>query len=203
MTVTNCIVITRWSRADLHTVSCLYMPAMSPWGNLCADMQHQAIKCITHNHRSTACYCVVCKCYYHSCVDRPLSLDLLTRMLYPVIDVQHAQYPILATALGLNPGCAVQAEAARETLLRGPLAFPQERLLSYFWNLLKSEGDNDEGSSWNEAAAFQQQSAEVFMLLRSLVSLRLLTQVQTQCTVCSRAVRQCRCGNMRSLTVCG
>ena len=79
----------------------------------------------------------------------------------------------------LGPPLNVQADAAREALLRGPLAFPQERLLSYFWNLLRAEGDHDDDAtgSWGEAAAFQQQSAEVFMLLRSLVSLRLLTQV--------------------------
>ena len=78
----------------------------------------------------------------------------------------------------------IQAEGAREALLRGPLAFPQERLLSYFWNILKNEGVNvDEAGSWSEASAFQQQSAEVFMLLRSLVSLRLLTQVPTMCLV--------------------
>lgn len=73
----------------------------------------------------------------------------------------------------------VQADAAREALLRGPTPFPQERLLSYFWNLLRAEGeaDDEQAGSHSEAASFQQQSAEVFMLLRSLVSLRLLTQV--------------------------
>ncbi|KAL3154180.1 hypothetical protein ABBQ32_013697 [Trebouxia sp. C0010 RCD-2024] len=68
-----------------------------------------------------------------------------------------------------------QAEGAKEAQLRGPIPFPQERLLSYFWNLLRSEG-NDGASDQNEGAARQQQSAEVFMLLRSLVSLRLLSQ---------------------------
>ena len=62
--------------------------------------------------------------------------------------------------------------------LRGPITFPQERLLSYFWNLLKNEGADDEAAAWDERAAQQQQSAEVFMLLRSLVSLRLLSQAR-------------------------
>lgn len=72
----------------------------------------------------------------------------------------------------------MQAEGAREAQLRGPLPFPQERLLSYFWNLLKSEGDEGGAVNQNEGAAQQQQSAEVFMLLRSLVSLRLLSQAR-------------------------
>ncbi|DBB06530.1 TPA: hypothetical protein ACH3X1_012075 [Trebouxia sp. C0004] len=71
-----------------------------------------------------------------------------------------------------------QAEGAKEAQLRGPITFPQERLLSYFWNLLKSEGADDEAAAWDEGAAHQQQSAEVFMLLRSLVSLRLLSQAR-------------------------
>lgn len=70
-----------------------------------------------------------------------------------------------------------QAEFAREAQLRGPITFPQERLLSYFWNLLKAEAADREAAPWHERAAQQQQSAEVFMLLRSLVSLRLLSQV--------------------------
>ncbi|KAL3139926.1 hypothetical protein ABBQ38_004216 [Trebouxia sp. C0009 RCD-2024] len=69
-----------------------------------------------------------------------------------------------------------QAEGAKEAQLRGPIPFPQERLLSYFWNLLRSEGNDGCASDQNEGAARQQQSAEVFMLLRSLVSLRLLSQ---------------------------
>ena len=72
----------------------------------------------------------------------------------------------------------MQAEGVREAQLRGPLPFPQERLLSYFWNLLKSEGDDGGAFNQNEGAAQQQQSAEVFMLLRSLVSLRLLSQAR-------------------------
>ncbi|KAL0055795.1 hypothetical protein WJX82_004387 [Trebouxia sp. C0006] len=69
-----------------------------------------------------------------------------------------------------------QAEGAKEAQLQGPITFPQERLLSYFWNLLKNEGADDHAAAWDERAAQQQQSAEVFMLLRSLVSLRLLSQ---------------------------
>ena len=69
-----------------------------------------------------------------------------------------------------------QAESAKEAQLQGPITFPQERLLSYFWNLLRTEGTDDEESAWDERLAQQQQSAEVFMLLRSLVSLRLLSQ---------------------------
>lgn len=72
----------------------------------------------------------------------------------------------------------VQAEGVREAQLRGPLPFPQERLLSYFWNLLKSEGGDGGAFNQNDGAAQQQQSAEVFMLLRSLVSLRLLSQAR-------------------------
>lgn len=69
-----------------------------------------------------------------------------------------------------------QAEGAKDAQLKGPITFPQERLLSYFWNLLKSEAADDATAAWDERAAQQQQSAEVFMLLRSLVSLRLLSQ---------------------------
>lgn len=69
-----------------------------------------------------------------------------------------------------------QAEGAKDAQLKGPITFPQERLLSYFWNLLKSEAADDTTAAWDERAAQQQQSAEVFMLLRSLVSLRLLSQ---------------------------
>ncbi|DBA99742.1 TPA: hypothetical protein ACH3X3_012293 [Trebouxia sp. C0006] len=71
-----------------------------------------------------------------------------------------------------------QAEGAKEAQLQGPITFPQERLLSYFWNLLKNEGADDHAAAWDERAAQQQQSAEVFMLLRSLVSLRLLSQAR-------------------------
>ena len=78
----------------------------------------------------------------------------------------------------------MQAEAAKEIQLKGPTTFPQERLLSYFWNLLKSEGNDDVASSQNERAAQQQQSAEVFMLLRSLVSLRLLSQARISVLPC-------------------
>ena len=74
--------------------------------------------------------------------------------------------------------CPVQAEHAREAQLKGPNAFPQERLLSYFWNLLRIEAADDEAAACDERAAHQQQSAEVIMLLRSLVSLRLLSQVR-------------------------
>ena len=71
-----------------------------------------------------------------------------------------------------------EAEGAKEAQLQGPITFPQERLLSYFWNLLKNEGADDQAAAWDERAAQQQQSAEVFMLLRSLVSLRLLSQAR-------------------------
>lgn len=80
--------------------------------------------------------------------------------------------------------CFVQADSVKEAQLRGPIAFPQERLLSYFWNLLKSEAADEEAATWDERAAQQQQSAEVFMLLRSLVSLGLLSQV-LPCTLSS------------------
>ena len=78
---------------------------------------------------------------------------------------------------GVDLFVCVQAEVAREARLSGPITFPQERLLSYFWNLLKAEAADREAAPWHERAAQQQQSAEVFMLLRSLVSLRLLSQV--------------------------
>ena len=57
---------------------------------------------------------------------------------------------------------------------RGPTTFPLERLLSNFWNILSNEADPDVDPA---VLARQQQSAEVFMLLRSLISLRLLSQV--------------------------
>ena len=74
--------------------------------------------------------------------------------------------------------CPTQAEHAKDAQLKGPNAFPQERLLSYFWNLLRSEAADDEAAACDERAVHQQQSAEVFLLLRSLVSLRLLSQVR-------------------------
>ncbi|KAA6423708.1 MAG: origin recognition complex subunit 5 [Trebouxia sp. A1-2] len=76
-----------------------------------------------------------------------------------------------------------QAEGAKEAQLRGPITFPQERLLSYFWNLLKSEGADDEAAAWDERAAQQQQSAEVFMLLRSLASGDMLDDGKYQCNI--------------------
>ena len=78
----------------------------------------------------------------------------------------------------------MKAEVAKETQLKGPITFPQERLLSYFWNLLRSEANDGEVSSQGERAAHQQQSAEVFMLLRSLVSLRLLSQARMPYVLC-------------------
>ena len=78
----------------------------------------------------------------------------------------------------------MQAEGAREAQLKGPIPFPQERLLSYFWNLLRSEGNDGGAFNQNEGAAQQQQSAEVFMLLRSLVSLRLLSQARMTVPLC-------------------
>lgn len=87
-------------------------------------------------------------------------------------------YSLSGSAQYLENLAELQAEGAKEAQLRGPIPFPQERLLSYFWNLLRSEGNDGCASDQNEGAARQQQSAEVFMLLRSLVSLRLLSQAR-------------------------
>lgn len=102
-------------------------------------------------------------------------------MLFSALHHPHHDKGWISSRYGLTimyGDAAVQAEVAKETQLKGPITFPQERLLSYFWNLLKSEGNDDVASSQNERAAQQQQSAEVFMLLRSLVSLRLLSQAR-------------------------
>ena len=70
----------------------------------------------------------------------------------------------------------LQVELARDMHARGPTTFPLERLLSNFWNILSNEADPEVDSA---VLARQQQSAEVFMLLRSLISLRLLSQVSS------------------------
>ena len=63
--------------------------------------------------------------------------------------------------------------------LRGPHPFPLARLLAICWALL----DADSAASEEEAPAVDargRQSAEVFMQIRNLVSLRLLNQVWLQ-----------------------
>ncbi|KAK9837270.1 hypothetical protein WJX81_002658 [Elliptochloris bilobata] len=63
-----------------------------------------------------------------------------------------------------------QAEAAKEARLRGPQAFPLERLLAVYWPLLRTHLDVP-------PPAAAEQSAEVLMQLTTLVSLRLLSRV--------------------------
>ena len=63
-----------------------------------------------------------------------------------------------------------QAEAAKEARLRGPQAFPLERLLAVYWALLRAHVDAPQ-----PAAA--EQSAELHMQLATMVELRLLSRV--------------------------
>lgn len=70
-----------------------------------------------------------------------------------------------------HPRRSAQAEAAAEARLRGPHAFPLERLLAVHCALLRSLLDAPQ-------PAEAEQSAELLMQLATLVSLRLLSRVR-------------------------
>lgn len=83
--------------------------------------------------------------------------------------MQHQQLLMsLHRRAGLS--CLAQAEAAKEARLRGPQAFPLERLLAVYWALLRGHVDAPQ-----PAAA--EQSAELHMQLATMVELRLLSRV--------------------------
>ena len=87
--------------------------------------------------------------------------------------------------LASRRGGVAQAETARQARLRGPQAFPLERLLAVYWALLRAHTDAP-------PPAAAEQSAEVLMQLATLASLRLLSrarfsQAQHACLVS----RQC------------
>lgn len=59
---------------------------------------------------------------------------------------------------------------ANEAALHGPHAFPLERLLSIFWQLMRAEADV-------QLNAMGEQAADIFSQIASLTCLRLLIQV--------------------------
>ncbi|CAK0734650.1 hypothetical protein CVIRNUC_000462 [Coccomyxa viridis] len=66
-----------------------------------------------------------------------------------------------------------QAEAAAEAKLRGPHAFPLERMLATFWELRSAQDEEPAGAAEQRDA----QSGDLFMEISSLVSMRFLSQV--------------------------
>ena len=67
----------------------------------------------------------------------------------------------------------LQAEAAAEAKLRGPHAFPLERMLATFWELRSAQDEEPAGVAEQQDA----QSGDLFMEISSLVSMRFLSQV--------------------------
>ncbi|KAK9916502.1 hypothetical protein WJX75_003462 [Coccomyxa subellipsoidea] len=67
-----------------------------------------------------------------------------------------------------------QAESAAEAKLRGPHTFPLERLMATYWELRYAQGDTCPNSEEHQDA----QSADVFLQISSLVSLRFLSQAE-------------------------
>lgn len=68
----------------------------------------------------------------------------------------------------------MQAEAAAEAKLRGPHAFPLERMLATFWELRSAQDEEPAGAAEQRDA----QSGDLFMEISSLVSMRFLSQVR-------------------------
>ena len=68
----------------------------------------------------------------------------------------------------------MQAEAAAEAKLRGPHAFPLERMLATFWELRNAQDEEPAGAAEQRDA----QSGDLFMEISSLVSMRFLSQVR-------------------------
>ena len=69
----------------------------------------------------------------------------------------------------------MQAEAAAEAKLKGPHAFPLERLLGIFWELHAATGE----AALDSAERRDLQSADVLLQISSLVSLRFLSQASS------------------------
>ncbi|EIE26725.1 hypothetical protein COCSUDRAFT_59242 [Coccomyxa subellipsoidea C-169] len=67
-----------------------------------------------------------------------------------------------------------QAESAAEAKLRGPHSFPLERLMATYWELRYAQGDTCPNAEEHRDA----QSADVFLQISSLVSLRFLSQAE-------------------------
>ena len=63
--------------------------------------------------------------------------------------------------------------------MKGPHAFPLERLLGIFWELHAATGDE----APDEAERRDLQSADVLMQISSLVSLRFLSQASSCCSL--------------------
>ena len=79
-----------------------------------------------------------------------------------------------------GPCCFImQAEAAAEAKLRGPHAFPLERLLATFWELRSAQDEEPPGTAEQRDA----HSGDLFMEISSLVSMRFLSQVS--CAFCA------------------
>ena len=83
----------------------------------------------------------------------------------------------------------LQAEAAAEAKLRGPHAFPLERMLATFWELRSAQDEVPAGAAEQQDA----QSGDLFMEISSLVSMRFLSQVsalamQSDGLPCSRGL---------------
>lgn len=82
---------------------------------------------------------------------------------------------------------------ANEAALHGPHAFPLERLLSIFWQLMRAEADV-------QLNAMGEQAADIFSQIASLTCLRLLIQVLClgspgqQCTATFLTQCLCVCG---------
>ena len=72
--------------------------------------------------------------------------------------------------------CSIKAEAAAEAKLRGPHTFPLERLMATYWELLYAQGEH-QGVCPNAQEHWDALSADVFLQISSLVSLRFLSQV--------------------------
>ncbi len=70
----------------------------------------------------------------------------------------------------------IKAEAAAEAKLRGPHTFPLERLMGTYWELLYAQGEH-QGVCPNTEEHRDALSADVFLQISSLVSLRFLSQV--------------------------
>ncbi|CAL8467061.1 g6597 [Coccomyxa elongata] len=70
-----------------------------------------------------------------------------------------------------------QAEAAAEAKLRGPHTFPLERLMGTYWELLYAQGEH-QGVCPNAEEHRDALSADVFLQISSLVSLRFLSQAE-------------------------
>ena len=77
--------------------------------------------------------------------------------------------------MALHPQ-TLQVELVQAAKLGGPHSFPLERLLSICWALLDVDGSSANGVE--ELTSPDRLSADTFVQIRTLVSLRLLSQVR-------------------------